>query len=221
LKSLAPHPAIGNPMQQLFALLAGFQGEGVFNQYRDVTTEFDLPHGAAVRRANLRRYLELFAGAAYVLVGEAAGYAGCRFSGIPFTGEAQLVGPECLPWACGVGFAQSSTGNPWRERSGTIVWEALGRRWDCVLWNAFPWHPFGSKPLSNRRPRRAEMAQAREVLAHFLSLFPGAQVYAVGRVSQRVLREIGVEACYIRHPSRGGKAAFEAGIASLPPVGER
>lgn len=180
-----------------------------------MTAGFDLSHGAAIRRANLRRYLELFCGAAYVLVGEAAGYAGCRFSGIPFTGEAQLVGPDRLPWACDAGFAQSSAGEPWRERSGTIVWEALGRRRDCVLWNAFPWHPCGSKPLSNRRPRQADMGQAREVLAYFLSLFPGAQVCAIGRVSQQALGEIGVKAHYIRHPSHGGKAAFLKGIVTL------
>jgi hypothetical protein len=205
-------------MERLFTLLASFQGEGAFNQYRDVTAEFDLPHGAAIRRANLRRYLELFSGAAYVLVGEAAGYAGCRFSGIPFTGEVQLAGPECLPWACGDGFAQSSSATPWRERSGTIVWEALGNRRDCVLWNAFPWHPFGPKPLSNRRPRQAEMVQAKQVLAHFLSLFSRRQVYAIGRVSQQALGKMGIEASYIRHPSHGGKQAFLKGIASLPPI---
>jgi uracil-DNA glycosylase len=204
---------------QLFNLLTRFQGEGVFNQYRDVRPEFDLPHAADVRWANLCRYLEIFSDAAYVLVGEAAGYAGCRFSGIPFTGEAQLVGPECLPWACDGGFAQSSNGQPWRERSGTIVWETLGQRRDCVLWNAFPWHPFGEKPLSNRRPRQAEMAQAREVLLHFLSLFPQAEVHAIGRVSQQALSEIGIDAGYIRHPSHGGKAVFRQGLAALPVVG--
>jgi len=207
-------------MERLFDLLAEFQGEDIFNQYRDVTAKLDLLHGAAVRRANLRRYLSLFSGAAYVLVGEAAGYAGCRFSGIPFTGEAQLVGPERLPCASNGGFAQSSTGDPWRERSGAIVWQALGRRRDCVLWNAFPWHPFGATPLSNRRPRQAEMAQGREVLAHFLSLFPSTQVFAIGRVSQRALGEIGLEASYIRHPSHGGKSAFVRGIASLPVIRE-
>jgi len=208
-------------VERLFDLLTDFQGGGAFNQYRDVTTGFDLPHGAAVRRANLRRYLELFCGAVHVLAGEAAGYAGCRFSGIPFTGEAQLVGSDRLPWTCDAGFAQSSAGEPWRERSGTTVWEALGQRRDCVLWNAFPWHPFGSKPLSNRRPRQTEMGQAREVLAHFLSLFPGTQVCAIGRVSQQALSVIGVEAHYIRHPSHGGKAAFLKGIATLPVVSSR
>ena len=205
-------------MDRLFALLTNFHSEGTFNQYRDVTAGFDLPHGAAIRRANLRRYLELFADAPYVLVGEAAGYAGCRFSGIPFTGEAQLVGPGRLPWASEAGFAQSSPGEPWREMSGTIVWQTLGQRRDCVLWNAFPWHPFGTKPLSNRRPRQTEMALAKKVLVHFLSLFDGAKVYAIGRVSQQALSRIGVAADYIRHPSHGGKPAFATDIASLPVV---
>lgn len=203
-------------MERLMALLADFQGEGAFNQYRNVTTGFDLPHGAEIRRVNLRLYLERFSHAAYVLIGEAAGYAGCRFSGIPFTGEAQLVGAERLPWACDGGFAQSSVGGPWWERSGTLVWEALGQRQDCVLWNAFPWHPFGEKPLSNRRPHWAEMVQAREVLRHFLSLFAQAEIHAIGRVSQRALAEIGIDAGYIRHPSHGGKVSFRQGITSLP-----
>ena len=205
-------------MERLFSLLTGLKSESAFNQYRDTIAELDLPDGAAIRRANLSRYLKLFSGAAYVLVGEAAGYAGCRFSGIPFTGEAQLVGPGCLPWASGADFAQSSCGKPWREMSGTIVWGTLGGRRDCVLWNAFPWHPFGAKPLSNRRPRQTEMVRAREVLVHFLSLFSSAQVYAIGRMSQRALGEIGVKADYIRHPSHGGKPAFVSGVASLPVI---
>ena len=86
---------------RLFALLTAYRGEGAFNQYRDVHAELDLPDGAAVRRHNQRCYLETFAGARFVLVGEAAGYAGCRFSGIPFTCEAQLVGPQRLDWTRG------------------------------------------------------------------------------------------------------------------------
>lgn len=208
-------------VEQLLTLLVDFRGEGIFNQYAEAAAGLDLPDGAAIRQANLRRYLGLFAGAAYALVGEAAGYAGCRFSGIPFTGEAQLVGPERLPWAGGdAAFAQSSAGAPWRERSATVVWGALGARRDCVLWNALPWHPFGAGPLSNRRPRQAELARAGEALACFLGLFPGAQVYAVGRTSQQALAALGVAAGYIRHPSHGGKAAFARGVAALPVAGK-
>lgn len=203
-------------MDCLFDLLLAYQGVGVFNPYRDQDSALDCPDAPHIRRANLRRYLEIFAGAAYVLVGEAAGYAGCRFSGIPFTGEAQLVGPKPLPWAASGGWRQTSLGDPWRERSAQVVWSALEGRRDCVLWNAFPWHPFKEKPLSNRRPRSGELRQAAGALRCFLSLFPQAQVYAIGRVSQGVLQDLGVEAAYIRHPSHGGKRAFTAGVSALP-----
>jgi uracil-DNA glycosylase len=219
-------------VDRLLELLQAYRGEGVWNQYLDVDPALERPDGAAIRRRNLRRYLEAFASASYVLVGEAAGYAGCRFSGMPFTGEAQIVGPECLPWARGLGFEQSSLGELWRERSGEMVWAAFDGRRDCVLWNAFPWHPYGDRPLSNRKPKPGELEQAEEVLRCFLSLYAhgaahraahgaahGAahvQVHAIGRVSQDMLGRLGVDAPYIRHPSHGGKTAFERGIRALP-----
>lgn len=203
-------------IDRLFELLQAFRGEGAFNQYRDCDPSLDRPDGAQIRRHNLCRYLEAFAGASYVLVGEAAGYAGCRFSGIPFTGEVQIVGPEALPWTLGQGLRQSSYGEPWRERSGQMVWQALSDRRDCVLWNAFPWHPYGQTPLSNRRPKRAEMDACTEVLKHFLTLYPRAEVCAIGRVSEQKLHQLGIEARYVRHPAHGGKAAFVRGVAALP-----
>lgn len=202
----------------LLDLLQGYQGAGVLNQYRESDPNLERPGGAAIRRRNLCRYLAAFSGASYVLVGEAAGYAGCRFSGIPFTGEAQIVGDECLPWARGLGFEQSSRSELWRERSGEIVWAALDGRADCALWNTFPWHPYADKPLSNRKPIRTEVEQATEVLRVFLALFGHAQVYAIGRVSEETLGRLGVRAPYIRHPSHGGKAAFVRGVQALPRV---
>jgi hypothetical protein len=203
-------------LARLFDLLLTYQGPGVFNQYRDRDPTLDRPHAAAIRRSNLRHYLNTFSDAAYVLVGEAAGYAGCRFSGIPFTGEAQLVGPEPLWWVADSNLTQSSFNAPWRERSAEIVWPALNGRRDCVLWNAFPWHPFNDNALSNRRPRISELRQASDILRCFLSLYPRSKVYAVGRVSQRALQALDIEATYIRHPSHGGKRAFTKGIMALP-----
>ena len=203
-------------IDRLFDLLMAYQGPGVFNQYFDRDPALDRPDAPALRRANLRCYLETFAGAAYVLVGEAAGYAGCRFSGIPFTGEAQLVGLDPLPWAANGGLAQTSLCAPRRERSAQIVWSALDGRRDCVLWNAFPWHPFKTGPLSNRRPRADELRQATNALLGFLLLYPHAEVVAIGRVSQLALQALDVEATYIRHPSHGGKRAFSEGIVALP-----
>jgi hypothetical protein len=99
-----------------------------------------------------------------------------------------------------------------------MVWAAFDGRLDCVLWNAFPWHPYASKPLSNRKPTRAEVEQATEVLRCFLGLFVHAEVHAIGRVSEDTLARLGVHAPYIRHPSHGGKAAFTRGVQALPRV---
>lgn len=201
------------PLARLFELLISYRKAGVFNQYAEVDPALDLAEGAAVRRANLRCYLETFAGARWLLVGEAAGYAGCRFSGIPFTAEAQLVGPQPLSWTQGKGLARSSRAKqPWKERSACVVWAALEGRSDCLLWNAFPWHPFRpGQPLSNRQPG-ADLADGLPVLRHILTLFPSARPCAVGRTAQQALAALGVTAPYIRHPSHGGKRAFEKGL---------
>ena len=172
-----------HPLHSLGQLLRAYQADRVFNPYRDCDPTLDRPDAPATRQQNLRRYLEAFADARYLLVGEAPGYAGCRFSGIPFTCEAQIVGQGALPWTCDLGLCQSSTGAPYRERSASVVWEALDGRHDCALWNVFPWHPFGDTPLSNRKPTRAELRQGVEVLRTVLTLFAGAQVYAIGRTS--------------------------------------
>jgi hypothetical protein len=205
-------------LDRLAGLLVDYRGHGcTFNQYRDVDPDLDSPDGAEVRRRNLCLYLEAFAGARYILVGEAAGYAGCRFSGIPFTCEAQLVGPQRLVWTRGLDLACSSRSEtPWVERSATMVWEAIGARRDCLLWNAFPWHPVGARgPLSNGQPGR-DLAAGLEVLRCLLALLPGAQPCAVGRVAQRALAALDIRAPYIRHPSHGGKGRFTAGPAELP-----
>jgi hypothetical protein len=208
----------------LFRLLTEFQsGDLAFNQYRDVHPDLDLPDGARIRRQNLGCYLECFSqntGVRFVLVGEAAGYAGCRFSGIPFTSEAQLEDPDRLSWAVDYRLARSSSAEqPWAERSAKMVWETLGKRKDSVLWNAFPWHPIEpSRPLTNRSPGR-DLHYGYGVLECFLALYPNAQPYAIGRVAQRALLAIGVEAPYIRHPSRGGKAKFVTGLSNLSCTG--
>jgi len=94
-------------------------------------------------------------------------------------------------------------------------WPLLSEQPDCVLWNAFPWHPFGERgPLSNRTPGR-DLSDGLQVLRCLLTLLPSARPYAVGRVAERALATIGLQSPYIRHPSRGGKRKFIAGVAAL------
>ena len=143
--------------------------------------------GSGVRRERLARYLRSRRTAAILLVGEAPGYRGTRISGIPFTSERQLTG----------------TGPA--EATATVVHRVLaelGVSDDVLLWNAVPTHP--GTATSNRPPTRGEL----ELSAPYLdALSRGRRVIAVGRVAHARLG-----GSYVRHPSRGGAAAFRAGL---------
>ncbi|HEX4498325.1 MAG TPA: uracil-DNA glycosylase [Thermoanaerobaculia bacterium] len=185
---------------------------GVVNPYREAFAELDGPAAARRRRANLEAYLDRVGTPRVVLLGEALGYRGGRFSGIAFTSERQLLGPadRRLPWG-GAPF-QATSRNPdlWLEPSGSIVWDALGGDARGVLvWNAFPWHPYcAAGPLSNRTPERGLVAANLHVLERLLAELPGPQVLAVGRTSQGALAELGVDAPALRHPAHGGAVLF-------------
>jgi hypothetical protein len=58
-------------------------------------------------------------------------------------------------------------------------------------------------------------------LKEFLSLYQSAKLIAVGRVAERVLRRLGHNVTYVRHPSHGGKAAFEGGMVKLVVMAKR
>jgi hypothetical protein len=201
------------PVLQL--LYHGPRGEapGVINPYREAVAELDRPRAAAGRRRNLEVYLEKVGRPRLVLLGEALGFRGGRFSGIAFTSERQLTGEGAcrLAWAADGDFEPTSR-NPalWLEPSGSIVWGALdGEPNGVLLWNTFPWHPWGpAGPLSNRTPERSLLAANRHVLERLLETVEGARVLAVGRTAQAALATLGVEAPALRHPAHGGANLF-------------
>jgi uracil-DNA glycosylase len=146
--------------------------------------------GSELRRDRLRAYLDTRAEAPILVVGEAAGYRGARVSGIAFTSERQL------------------TGSGPAEASATIVHRVLGELGledEVLLWNVVPTHP--GTATSNRPPTRSEIEAARAFLAE---LVQGRRVVAVGRVAAAAL-----DAPYVRHPSRGGAAAFADGLRRM------
>jgi hypothetical protein len=206
----------------LRALYRGPRGRlwDVVDPYRDEVPGLDGPGAARRRRRNLEAYLERVGSPRLVLLGEAIGYRGGRFSGIAFTSERQLAGagPERLPWAADGDFAATSA-NPklWLEPSGTVVWGALGGEPSGVLlWNAFPWHPHGARgPLSNRAPERTLLAANLHVLERLLAATAGARLAAVGRTAEAALATLGVEAPAVRHPAHGGATLFRAQVRGL------
>jgi hypothetical protein len=187
----------------------------VCNPYRDEDSNLDEPGGSRQRRRNLEAYLERVGRPRLVLLGEALGFRGGRFSGIAFTSERQLCGPDSrrLAWAGDPPFRPTSL-NPalWLEPSGSVVWDAIGGVPDGVLlWNTFPWHPWRpSGPLTNRLPERGMVRENLHVLERLLEEVDGARLVAVGRTAQAALESVGIEAAAVRHPAHGGASLFRS-----------
>lgn len=134
----------------------------LFNYYRDIVPDLDLENGAEIRRNNLLNMISCYKQfPSYLLLGEAAGWKGCRFSGIPFTGENLLIR---LDFAA-QGHKSSLADKPYTENSGTIFWRNLKLYYpNFFVWNTVPFHPhLPENYLSNRTPTREEI--------EFLNLF--------------------------------------------------
>jgi uracil DNA glycosylase superfamily protein len=182
-----------------------------FNPFRESGAD-DLEGAAAIRLANLHRYLQERAGADVVAVGEAAGYQGMRWSGIAFTSECDLLG-----W--GEPYRRSSARpRPWKEPSGTIVHGLLasqGAERRVILWNTVPTHPHEEgKPLSNRRPRRDEVEAGLVFVRRLLqALGRDRRVVAVGTVAAVALGDLAQNV--VRHPANAGATRFRREMAAL------
>jgi uracil-DNA glycosylase len=198
----------------------------VFNPWWQIDEENDIGRIAPViRRQQLRAYVQERLGRAkLVVIGEALGYRGGHFSGIPMTSERMLLGKQPVilsgikprraskPSVCPDGFS---------EPTATIVWGALLKIGvlpdQFVLWNAFPWHSFDPRRglLSNRMPNKSEQAAGLTVLKAFLKLFSCDQVVALGKIAAAQLDHIGVDARRVRHPASGGAKLFRQQIARV------
>jgi hypothetical protein len=222
-----------NSISDFLQLLKKSPSGAVFNPWWQVDKENDIGRNApAIRRKQLRAYLQKRLRKAHIaVIGEAVGYRGGHFSGIPMTSERLMLGRSkkvrlksndffsdisprrtSKPEKCPDGFS---------EPTATIVWGTLlqhGLRPDqFVLWNAFPWHSFDPRHgmLSNRMPKKSEQATGLPVLKAFLELFPCDQVVALGKIAAAQLQELNVGANCVRHPASGGAKLFRQQIAEL------
>jgi uracil-DNA glycosylase, family 4 len=197
-------------INDLLRLLIGAVPGDAFNMYAQRDPRLDLPDAPAIRQANLRHYLETHAQARIALIGEAAGYRGCRFSGVPFLSEAQMLAlgdPAYRP---------SSRRGDYDEVSAQRVQAVIGGRDDVICWNAVPWHPHKpGQPISNRRPTIAEQDLGTEMLRDFLAWKQPTLVIALGRIAEDALGALGVPAHCVRHPARSGQRAFQAALTEL------
>jgi hypothetical protein len=160
-------------LDHFLRLLKRAPAGAVFNPWWEVDRQNDFARIAPViRRQQLRVYLQKrFRTAKIALIGEALGYRGGHFTGIPMTSERILLGkkPDIVAALCdrrnirGHGGRRpplqissrtkaQRTSRPqicpdgFSEPTATIVWGTvlgIGLTPDrFVLWNAFPWHSF-------------------------------------------------------------------------------
>src|SRR6266699_5369431 len=220
-------------VEKFIRLLKKSPPGAVFNPWWQVDKQNDIGRNApGIRRKQLGAYLRKRLGKAKLaVIGEAVGYRGGHFSGIPMTSERILLGRSnkvrmksdeifsavkprrtSKPEKCPEGFS---------EPTATIVWVALFRLGlkpdQFVLWNAFPWHSFDPHRgmLSNRTPNESERSTGLPVLKAFLKLFPCKPVVALGKIAAAQLQKLGVNAHCVRHPASGGAKLFRAQIAEI------
>jgi uracil-DNA glycosylase len=220
-------------IDEFLRLLRKSPSRAVFNPWWEVDEQNDVGRNApAIRRKQLRSYLHRRLGnAKLAVIGEALGYRGGHFSGIPMTSERLLVGRskrfDIKPGDFFSDIKPSRTSKPekcpngFSEPTATIVWGTLlrlGLKADqFVLWNAFPWHSFDSRRgmLSNRMPNKSERAAGLPVLKAFRELFPCDQVVSLGKIAAAQLEELNVNAHCVRHPASGGARLFRQQIADI------
>src|SRR4029077_5342160 len=190
--------------------LKGSPSGAVFNPWWQIDEENDIsPDSPAVRRRHLLVYFrERLGKARLAIVGEALGYRGGHFSGIPMTSERMLLRKQqnivarikprrpSKPSVCPYVFS---------EPTSSIVWGALLKIGvlpdEFVLWNALPWHSFDPRRglLSNRMPNKSERAAGLTVLKGFLELFRCEQVVALGKIAAAQLEKLNMNAHCVRH----------------------
>ena len=186
----------------------------VFNQYRDYDDQIDLPIAATIRMRNLQRYLaEATKTASILVVGESAGPWGSRFSGIPFTGERQLLDPS-FPFHG----ERSSKDNPdlpsrytppFISGSAKIFWEVMLPYYDrFLIWDAFPFYP-------HCKPTKGEVSQFGEALQLIKAYIKPKKIVAVGMKASEELDSLGEDSTCVRHPAQGGKIKFTLGMQKI------
>ena len=221
----------GDSIEKFLRRLKNSPSGAVFNPWWQIDKENDFaPSAPRIRREHLRAYLrERLGKVRFAVIGEALGYRGGHFTGIPMTSERLLLRRKTgiAPEHSLLGITPQRTSKPGKcpdgfsEPTATIVWSTLLRfklsSEEFVLWNAFPWHSFDPRRgmLSNRTPTNSEQSAGIPVLKAFLDLFPCDKVVALGRVAAVQLKDLGVSAYYVRHPASGGAKLFREQIGKI------
>lgn len=183
----------------------------LFNQYSHNNDQIDLPQASEIRKENLKKYLNSYTEKPEIcLIGEAPGYKGCRFSGVPFTSEHQLT-TRTLSFS---GLQSSIRAQPYTEQTATVFWKVLRPYFPkFFIWNCIPIHPHkDGQYLSNRSPTILEIQKYGSTLEKIISNIVPEVVIAIGKNPKKSLDYLHIRSERVRHPAHGGSEKFEKEI---------
>jgi len=203
--------------EELFSIPSN---ERLFNQYLEVDARVDRADAALIRRSNLKNYLASFPAPPLILaVGEAAGPWELRFSGVPFTGERQLIS-GALPFSGDRSSRDELVVRlyrrpPFTSNSSQVFWKVMARHHPKFLvWDAAPLHPHQrGKNLSVRSLSRAEFSEFSGLLGELVRILEPKHFIAIGRKAEQALAMIGMPSYYAHHPSHGQADLFQNDIS--------
>lgn len=186
----------------------------LFNPWRDACSHDAPGNGPEAKLLRLASHLDC--DARLILLGEAAGYQGCRYTGIGFCSE-RLVMEGAIPRVT-ASSRLSTRALPFSEPSATIVWKnlyKLGLEKTTICWNALHLHPFrpADGVWTNRTPTERELDLGIASVKRLREHFPKAVIVGVGQKAVQTLAKAGIaSAGGVRHPAYGGATEFESGL---------
>ncbi len=186
----------------------------LFNPWRDRCPYDTASNGPEAKRQRLAQHLDC--SPQFIMVGEAPGYQGCRYTGIAFTSE-RLILEGSIPRVMHGSERLSKRHIPFSEPSATIIWNNLsarGLQHRVILWNTLQLHPHPPEDLwANRTPTDRELAIGRPALKLLSAAFPFALFIAIGKKAAHALNAANIHAiANVRHPANGGAAQFSMGL---------
>lgn len=186
----------------------------LFNFYNNDLPGIDIPNGSKTRRENLKNYLESFPeDPVTLIIGEAPGHRGCRFTGVPFTCERQFAEGR-LPFS---GRKTSASEQTKSEPTANLFWEILSPFHPrFISWNCVPYHPHeAGEPLTNRSPSITELKNHLRILKGIISILEPTRIVAVGRKAEYSLTALRVPFDTVPHPARGNREPFRRALQSI------
>ena len=210
--------------------------ENCVNPYAENHAQIDATaQGALIRRRHLRSYLAKRRDTTkLLLIAEAPGYQGARFSGIAMTCERHLLGlkdgvdpaqilePGIVPKRTSsqkVARNRQEVAGGFCEPTASIVWTELARHGisgNVVLWNVFPFHPHRpGNALSNRKPTDSEVAAHIGIVHRLIKMFDGARIACVGNTARDHLQGVLPPFDHLRHPANGGATLFRQQLGQI------